>query len=321
MNNLAEKMDVLCIGAALIDLPVGPVDSSIFARETSFPVDGIKMSIGGDAINEATIISRLGKRAGLATLTGMDAAGIYIMDHCLHNNINVENIKTREEIDTGINIGLVTADGERTFITNRQGSHWKYCKDHFDMSCLDNTSVISFSFFNTPRMDGAFMETVFAEAKKKGILICADMIMPRLKETIEDIRGALQYVDYFFPNQDEASFLSGKEDIDEIADTFLACGVKHVVLKTGKKGCLLKSAELREMVPGYMHSKVVDTIGAGDNFEAGFIVALLEGKSPVECAQFAHSVASLSVEAPGATNGVTSRAQAEERYRQYLAEL
>lgn len=313
-----KKFDVLCIGAAIVDLPVGPVDSGVFAREASFPVDGIRMTIGGDAINESTILCRLGRKVALASCVGDDVPGRFVLDHCKNVGIDTSNIRIRPELDTSINVALVTADGERTFITNRQGTLWKYCEDDFDLSILKEVKIVSFSFFNTPLMTGKVMERIFGEAKKQGVIVCADMIMPRLGETLEDIKGALQYVDYFFPNQDEAAHLSRKEDIDEICDTFLACGVKNVILKTGKKGCLVKNAKERTMVPGYAHSKVVDTIGAGDNFEAGFIAALLDNRMLMNCARFAHSVASLSVEAAGATNGVTSAEKAEERFVEYI---
>lgn len=315
---MSKKFDVLCIGAAIVDLPVGPVDESVFRKEASFPVDGIRMSIGGDAINEATILTRLGYKVGLASCIGDDAAGMYILDHCIKTGIDTSNIRIRNGLDTSINVALVMADGERTFITNRQGSLWKFCEEDFDMEVLKDTSVISFSFFNTPLMTGKVMEKIFRAAKEQGILICADMIKPRLKETLADIKEALSYVDYFFPNYEEASSLSGKTDVDEIADVFLDCGVKHVIIKTNSKSCLIKSREERHEVPGFTCKKVVDTIGAGDNFESGFIAALLEGKDFKTCAQFGHCAGSVSVEAKGAIAGVTSRAKVEARFREYL---
>lgn len=315
---MAKKFDVLCLGAAIVDLPLKPVSKAMFEKEASYPIDGIRMAIGGDAINEATILKRLGHRVSLAGCVGNDVPGKFVLDHCAENAIDTTYMKIRSGIDTSINVALVTADGERTFVTNRQGSLWKFCEEDFDMAALDDASVISFSFFNTPLMTGKVMEKIFAKAKENGMLVCADMIKPRLGETLEDIRGALQYVDFFFPNEEEASLLAQKEDVDEIADVFLDCGVKHVIVKTGAKGCLIKSRTERHMVPGYAHSVCVDTIGAGDNFEAGFITAILEGKDFKSCAEFAHSVASISVESAGATAGVKSREQVEERYQKYL---
>ena len=65
---------------------------------------------------------------------------------------------------------------------------------------------------------------------------------------------------------------------------------------------------------------MVDTTGAGDNFASGFLSCIMEGKSLAEASQFANCAASLAIEKIGATAGVTSRAQADARYADYLRE-
>ena len=83
------------------------------------------------------------------------------------------------------------------------------------------------------------LTAIFTQAKAHKLIICADMIKPRLNETLDDIREALSYVDYLFPNFEEAKLLTGKETLDEIADNFLLnCGVKTVVIKTGQGAAL-----------------------------------------------------------------------------------
>ena len=68
-----KKLDVICLGAAVVDIPLRPVSRDIFDIE-SYPVDRIAMSVGGDAMNEATIISRLGFKTGIIACIGDDAA-------------------------------------------------------------------------------------------------------------------------------------------------------------------------------------------------------------------------------------------------------
>ena len=64
MNKVEKKLDVLCLGAAVVDIPLRPVSREVFDIE-SYPVDNIAMAVGGDAMNESTIISRLGCKTGL----------------------------------------------------------------------------------------------------------------------------------------------------------------------------------------------------------------------------------------------------------------
>lgn len=69
-----DNLDVICIGAAIVDIPLQPVSKNIFDVD-SYPLERIAMTTGGDAINEATIISRLGHRTALMSRIGKDAAG------------------------------------------------------------------------------------------------------------------------------------------------------------------------------------------------------------------------------------------------------
>ncbi len=102
-------------------------------------------------------------------------------------------------------MGLVTADGERTFVTNRNGSLWKLNINDVDLDRFSQAKVLSLaSIFNSPLLDGKALTEIFTQAKAYRLIICADMIKPRLNETLEDIRHALSYVDYLFPNFEEA---------------------------------------------------------------------------------------------------------------------
>lgn len=81
MSKVSKETDVIVIGAALVDLPLRPVSKEVF-DVVSYPVDGISMTIGGDAINESTIITRMGHKVALMSCIGVDVAGAFVLDHC-----------------------------------------------------------------------------------------------------------------------------------------------------------------------------------------------------------------------------------------------
>lgn len=315
-----KKYDVICVGAAIVDIPLQPVSRDIFDIE-SYPLNRIAMHTGGDAINEATILTRLGIKTLLISAIGEDAPGNFVQKFCCQEGIDLSGIVTHNNWDTSINVGLVTEDGERTFVTNRNGSLWKMTLDDVDMSRFKDAKLLSMaSIFNNPLLDGDALVSMFRRARQEGLIICADMIMPRLNETLEDIREALSFVDYFFPNYDEAALLTGKKEIQAIADEFLACGIKYVIIKKGKDGCYICSKDRNIHVPAVSGINPIDTIGAGDNFVAGFITAILSNMDLKSCGQFANATASLSVESVGACSGVKCRSQVEERLKSYLQE-
>ncbi|WP_146657339.1 carbohydrate kinase family protein, partial [Salmonella enterica] len=138
----------------------------------------------------------------------------FILDHCRKENIDIQSLKQDADIDTSINVGLVTDDGERTFVTNRNGSLWKLNINDVDFDRFSQVRLLSLaSIFNSPLLDGKALTAIFTQAKAHQLVICADMIKPRLNETLDDIREALSFVDYLFPNIDEAKKLTGKETL------------------------------------------------------------------------------------------------------------
>lgn len=317
-TNNVRPLDVVCVGAAIVDVPLQPVSKDIFDSE-SYPLDQISMTIGGDAINESTIISRLGHKVGLVSMVGTDIVGNYILDHCRREGIDTKGIRQRRGIDTSINVGLVTADGERTFVTNRNGSLWKMNIDDVDLSLIGRGKVLSMaSFFNNPRLDNAALVQIFKAAKAADMIITADMIKPRLSETFDDIAEALSYVDYFFPNCDEARLMTGEDDINLVAKKILAYGVQNVIIKIGKRGVYIASQDGAQMiVPAMRGITAIDTIGAGDNFASGFITGLLENKSLAECGAYGNVAASLAITSIGATTGVRSRKLFDDQLAEY----
>ena len=107
---MEKELDVICVGAAIVDIPLRPVSRDMFETE-SYPLEQISMTIGGDAINEATILSRLGKKAALMSMVGDDAGGRYVIESCIKNGVDHTSVKVKKGIDTSINVGLVTEDG------------------------------------------------------------------------------------------------------------------------------------------------------------------------------------------------------------------
>lgn len=315
-----NRCDIAIVGAAIADLQVYPVTKEI-TNTASYSAQSMEMKVGGDAINEAFVITRLGHKVRLVSCIGDDSTGKFLLGQCEKNGVSAEYIKVDPQKITSLNVGLIWEDGERTFINNKSGSIWTFRPEDLELSAIDGAKMLCFaSIFNNPLLDGKFMVQLFERAKASDMKIAADIVAPKNGETLDDIKDALSYIDYFFPNYHEAAALTGKTDIDEIADILLSCGVKNVILKIGKRGCLVKNAQERFITPAYPKATVVDTTGAGDNFASGFLSFILEGKSLAKASQFANCAASLAIEKIGATTGIRSREQADERYADYLHE-
>lgn len=309
---MCEKpIEAVIIGASIADIPLVPVDRGVFDAPST-ALSSIAMRVGGDAANEATVLARLGHRPMLSGVVGADATGDFVLRTLDAAGVDTACVARRAGLDTGINIVLVTPDGERTFITNTNGSLRALALSDV-LPALETAAFATakvaclaslFVSFALPLSDTV---DLFDRLRAKGLILCADTTRPKHGETLKDIAPALSRLDYFFPNLSEAARLTGATDPDAIADALLSTGLRHAAIKLGGDGCLLKSATERHHVPA-CPARCVDTTGAGDTFAAAFIAALLEGKRFLECGRFANAAASLCVEHVGATDGGWTRA-------------
>lgn len=306
--------DITIIGAAILDVLAQPISKENLSGR-SCPADQVTLTPGGDAANEAVTLARLGKAVNLITKLGGDLSGQLLLKYFQENGVSTEDAVIEPDLDTGINIVLVDPKAERSFITNRNGSLRRLALEDVHMDALKKAPILCFaSIFVSPRFDVPAMVSLFRSAREQGCILCADMTRCKNNERLPDIQEALQYLDYLFPNYEEAKAVSGLSEPDEIADAFLDCGVSCMVIKMGKDGCFIKTKKQRFMIPAYPHTRCIDTTGAGDNFAAGFLYALSEHMDLEDCGRFANITASMAVESLGACTGVRSLSQVMERF-------
>lgn len=309
-----QKTDFIIIGASILDVLAQPVASNVF-ETGSVSARHTVMHTGGDALNEATVLAALGPSVRLVSKVGTDYAGNYIKNHCRLAKIDTSFLKEDDSLETGINLVLVDDSGERHFITSQNGSLRKLCPADIPDVALCQAKYLCFaSIFVFPAFDDAALARLFSRAKANGLILCADMTKRKNGETLNDMSNSLSFLDYIFPNYDEAGLLTGFTDEDDIADAFLSCGVRCVVLKAGARGCFIKTKAERYWITAYPHAHCLDTTGAGDTFTACFLDALNRGMTLPECGRFANAGASICIERMGATGGIQSRNQVTERY-------
>ena len=326
---------LMVIGAAIGDVTVMPAPKNL-PSAGSTPMERIRLSTGGDALNEATVAARLGCKTALVTLLGRDDMAAIIRSHCDREGVRLLGPEA-PEMDTGLNVVLVDETGERRFLTNANSTLRRLSLEHI-LPVLETEeyaaarAVCLASLFVSPALTLTDTEALFRRVKADGKLLCADTTRPKHGETAADAAGALKHLDWFFPNLEEALRLTKADSPRAAAETLLSAGVRHVALKLGGEGCLLASREtdFGENFPSSTHFRVVpavpgvrcvDATGAGDTFAASFQCALLAGEPPVRCAAYANAVASLCVEQPGATSAALGSDEIARRRDAVLARL
>lgn len=300
--NSVNKDRIHIIGAAILDVLAVPAEPEVF-EDGSFPADNIRISFGGDAFNEATVLASLGKKVSLNTIIGNDPEGDMILQRCEKKGILLSEKTRRDGLQTGVNVVLIRKNGERNFLTNRNGSLRKLTLADVQMPFPEDIKILCFaSIFVFPLIRGTELAAIFKQAKSQGIIVCADMTKRKNGETVADISEALQYVDYLMPNEEEACLVTGADTPETAAEILRQTGVKNVIIKCGKRGCYVHSEKEAFYSPAVEGVDCVDTTGAGDSFAAGFIYGLSEGWDLRKCASYANRCGARAVAKVGATS-------------------
>ena len=294
---------VTILGAAIVDILVSNADEHVFQTGSS-PTDRILMSYGGDALNEATVLHRLGVPVRLETVLGRDSAGEAVLRRMGALGLDTHGIRIRDDLRTSINVVLIKPDGERSFLTDPHASMRQLRPE--DLTIPENTEILCLaSIFVFPLLKTEELRVLFAQAKAQGITVCADMTTCKNGETVADLAPALALVDYLFPNEKEAMLLTGEKTAEAAADALFRAGVGTVVIKCGNRGCYVKTNGHAFWAPAEKGVVCVDTTGAGDSFVGGFLSCLAKNLPLEDCVAFANRCGARAVEHVGATAWIT----------------
>ena len=292
---------VLVLGAAIVDILVSQADESVF-RTGSSPTGGIRMSYGGDALNEAIALRHLGVPVRLETVIGDDEAGKSVLQKMETANLATEGIHIRKGLRTGINVVLIDREGERSFLTDPASSLRQLGMEDIALPFPDDVGIVSLaSMFVSPPLGIAEMEAIFRQAKVQGMITCADMTRCKNGETPEVMAPMLQYVDYLLPNESEAMRLTGYADAATAAEALHQAGAGTVIVKCGAKGCYVKTTGRSFWADAVPNIPCIDSTGAGDSFAAGFLSGLARELPPEECLALANQCGAKAIQHVGAT--------------------
>jgi sugar/nucleoside kinase (ribokinase family) len=317
MGEIEQTMEVICIGMAVADILVRGV-SSFPAGGVTSPVHDITIASGGDAVNEAITLSRLGHRVGLLVPVGDDMQGDFVVSQCEKHGVDVSGVSRIAKYPTATSIVLINSKGERSFLSQPESALDAFLLSESDVDRIKpGVKVVSLgSFFCGRNLHDGALATAVRKAKDVGAITIADFVLSPHAKGLKSISHLLELIDYAAPSREEARVYAGTDDLDEIAKEFFGYGVKNVVIKQGREGVFVRTKTDRFCVRPYP-SSVVDTTGAGDSFVAGFICGLLRGEPLRGCVMIGAATASIAIQSIGATTGVRSFEQVMDVVRRY----
>lgn len=257
---------------------------------------------GGDTLNTAIHLARMGYRVAYVTAVGTDAISDALVASWASQGVDTSFVFRHPTRSPGIYAIHLDERGERSFLTWRDQSA---AREMFALpgmqAALDEACRARLLYFSLislailPQEGRARLLQLAAGARARGNHVAYDSnfrrnLWPDLAQARAMSEAAIRTATIGLPTDiDERHIYVSASTEREIASRWIAQGCQEVVVKVGERGCLLVDARCDgEVMPPPLVARVVDTSGAGDAFNAGYLGArlrLAHGKPAVERGQ------------------------------------
>jgi sugar/nucleoside kinase (ribokinase family) len=291
-------MNVMTMGAHILDVLARPVDAIPDGQETAL-VEEIRMSAAGTAAGTALTFAKLGATVRTAGAIGDDATGDLLLSLLGRAGIDTTLVVRKHQVPTSASVLPIRRNGERPSL-HLLGANPMYTVDDVDW---DAVAASDHLHLGAPELIGADNAArILSHAKANGVTTSIDLIAPGTLGSPEAIAPVLPHTDYVLPNAEQVIGFTGATDLADGCRALLDAGAGMVVATLGPDGALLFDESGAHQVPAY-DVDVVDTTGCGDAFSAGFLYAVMLGRTPLESVTLGNAVAALVAGGLGSDHG------------------
>ena len=314
-----KTIDILAVGELNVDLLLNriagfpEVGKEIFAQDMT-------LTLGSSTAIFAANAATLGPRVAFVGMIGRDSFGDLVRSSLRQRNVDVSHLIEAEGAATGLT-AILNYGNDRANVTYPGAMSIMGVKD-LDPAVIEQAKHVHVSSVFLQEQLHKDLAAIVRLVKRCGATLSMDVQFDPAETWDFDCAAILPYVDVFMPNEQEIMAITGKDSVDAAVDAVLP-HAKVIVVKMGTKGSLLVMPEGRKLLPATLNENVVDAIGAGDSYDAGFVSAFVCGKSLEECQRIGNLTGAVNTTAAGGTGAFTSladvEAAAEKHFGQKLA--
>ena len=301
--------DLLVLGDINPDVVVSGVGEPVFGQAETL-VEDARSVVGGSGAIMACAAAKLGLRTAIVGVVGDDAAGRMLLSALSESGVEVGGCIVDPSISTGMSVILSRGD-DRAILTAR-GTTAALRAEDIDPTLLASARHVHASHFFLQEALAPDLPAIFERARDAGASTSVDPNWDPAATWDGGLREVLEQTSCLFVNETEARRISGAPDAEAAAKLLSAAGSvadNLVVVKLGRDGALARRGEelVRQQA---QRSSIVDTTGAGDTFDAGFLAGYLQGWPLERCLALAVTCGSLSTRALGGTEAQPSLEEA-----------
>jgi len=291
---VSDPFDLLVLGDANPDLVLtGNVDPAFGQAERL--VDGARLTVGGSGAIVATGAARLGLRVGFCGVVGDDPFGRFLREELERRGVDVGGLVVDADRPTGVTV-VLARQNDRAILTHA-GTIADLRTDLIDPLRLERARHVHVSSYFLQERLAPELPALFERVRAHGATTSVDPNWDPAERWDGGLRGLLGQVDVFLPNATEATRIA---DVPEFDAAVLALAERAgvVVAKAGADGAVAAHGErlIRAAPPAI---EPIDTTGAGDAFDAGYLVSMLAGDPLERSLAIANACGALSTRAVG----------------------
>ncbi len=293
---------------------VGSLNIDLNVRVENFPRPGetirgqaFDILPGGKGGNQAVALARLGSDVAMVGAVGEDVFATKYLQVLAQEGISDAYLLTVAGASTGTALIQVDGRGQNT-ICIVAGANDQVTPDYVSAqrSTIESAAILLL------QLEIPMASVVLAATLARNSTIPVILDPAPARDLPDDL---LRQVDYLTPNETEAAFLTGEdtstvEGIERAANILRERGVANVIIKAGERGSFILDGQGFRACQGFRVA-VVDTVAAGDSFNAGLAHALVAGKDIDGAIVFANAVAALAVTRAGAQSAMPTKADVE----------
>jgi sugar/nucleoside kinase (ribokinase family) len=291
------RFDVTIAGELNLDLILYGLPEQLLP-ERELLADRMMLTLGSSSAIVAHNLAVLGSRVGFQSRIGDDSLGQIALERLKQGKVDVSNVRVVPgAITTGLTV-ILHHQSWRNILTYA-GTIAELIWEDLDLDYLADSRHFHLSSYYLQRAMQPRMVELFRYMKAKGLTVSLDTNDDPEDKWEGGLSEVLRHVDVFLPNEREACKAAGTEDLEEAIGK-LSKLVPLVVVKLGPKGARAQrgtekvTSPSKEVVP-------VDTVGAGDSFDAGFLHQYVRGADLATCLASGNLAGALSTTRPGGT--------------------
>jgi sugar/nucleoside kinase (ribokinase family) len=296
MSMVYKRFDVVVVGELNPDLILAGDVLPEFGQVEKI-VERADLTIGSSSAIFACGAARLGLRVAFIGKVGADLFGDFMRNSLDEYGINTDGIVEEKSIPTGISV-ILSRGSDRAILTY-PGTIPLLKYGEIDLGILGQARHLHIGSYYIQDALRPDLPQLFDEAHARELTVSLDSNYDPRGNWEAGINGLLPKVDLFLPNAVECQGIAKAPSLEQ-ALVQLKKKVKYLAVKLGMNGALLCFAS-REFRVKAIQVPVVDTVGAGDSFDAGFVYGYLAGWEPERMLKMANICGGLSTRKAGGT--------------------